>query len=218
MPLPNHALTVNGGCNCGAIRYRVEIPDYDNRPINTYKKASKPGDECRFPMVAIDHCNDCRRATGHLLPFWLVTPITMVSASFALRPASEFTRGRLVSKKVDEDVGRTPWLPAAELYSKDSKHDTYLHFYESSPNRVRSFCSRCGTQMSYAIPEMPEGWPDMLDIVLGTVDREDLEKDGLAPERELWWAKGIPWVQRLSGGGSGGIPRHPLSNINVEVE
>jgi hypothetical protein len=32
---------------------------------------------------------------------------------------------------------------------------------------------------------MPEGWPDMLDILLGTVDREDLDGLALAPERNV---------------------------------
>jgi hypothetical protein len=37
----------------------------------------------------------------------------------------------------------------------------------------------------------------MLDIVLGTVDREDLEKD-LSPERELEHDRGILWIQNFA--------------------
>ena len=35
-------------------------------------------------------------------------------------------------------------------------------------------------------------WPTMLDIWLGTVDREDLERDYMSPERMLWCEKGVP--------------------------
>ena len=61
------------------------------------------------------------------------------------------------------------------------------------------------------------GWPAMIDIWLGTVDREDLEKDYMAPERMLWSAKGIPWVRRLTQSGAGGIPVHPLTKIDKLV-
>jgi hypothetical protein len=216
MPLPDHALTIHGGCNCGAIRYKVEIPDRDQRPLNAYHQANTPDAALRFPMIATDHCNDCRRATGSILPFWIATPLAMVSGSFILRNEAE-SRHKDVPKKIDERLERTPWIPASETFIRDSKYDTYLSFFESSPAHTRSFCSLCGTNLTYAVVPMPQGWPDMLDIVLGTVDREDLEKD-LSPERELWHDRGITWIQNFARNGSGGIPRHPLSDINIVKE
>ena len=68
--------------------------------------------------------------------------------------------------------------------------------------------------IAYAAFPMPDGWPDMLDIVLGTVDREDLELDSLVPERQLWWDKGISWVQKFSESGAMTLPKHPLYKIN----
>lgn len=57
----------------------------------------------------------------------------------------------------------------------------------------------------------------MLDIWLGTVDREDLEKDYMSPERMMWCEKGVPWIRKLSQVGAGGIPEHPLTKIDKSV-
>lgn len=65
---------------------------------------------------------------------------------------------------------------------------------------------------------MPEGWPDMLDIVLGTVDREDLSKEDLRLDRQLWWDYGIGWVRDLVTHGTSEIPRHPDYRVDVLVE
>lgn len=65
---------------------------------------------------------------------------------------------------------------------------------------------------------MPEGWPDMLDIFLGTVDREDLLDGALAPTRQLWWDCGIDWVRDLSIKGAGELPRHPSYKVDEYVQ
>lgn len=64
---------------------------------------------------------------------------------------------------------------------------------------------------------MVEGWPDLFDTLLGTVDRGDLEREWMAPERQCWWSRGVPWVQRLVDGGLG-IPRHPTVKLGEIVE
>ena len=64
---------------------------------------------------------------------------------------------------------------------------------------------------------MPEGWPDMLDILMGTIDREDLENPDLRPERHVWWEKGIEWVKTLFSDGDGGMPKHPLARLTDVV-
>ena len=64
---------------------------------------------------------------------------------------------------------------------------------------------------------MIEGFPDIFDVVLGTFDREDLQKDWLKPDRQLWWDYGIEWVQKMTSGGLS-IPRHPTSKPNEFVE
>ena len=56
----------------------------------------------------------------------------------------------------------------------------------------------------------------MLDILLGTVDREDLDDgDKMAPERELWCDMGVGWIRRFA---RTGIPEHPLSKIDQVID
>lgn len=59
----------------------------------------------------------------------------------------------------------------------------------------------------------------MVDILVGTVDRADLEKEWMKPQRELWWDMGIPWIQELASDGTVkmDMPRHPLWKVNVHV-
>ena len=103
MPLPDHPLTIHGGCNCGAIRYvalqpsilriltliraryKVAVPSHTDRPLHPFSDAQSKGGEVRLPFIAIDHCNDCRRATGAVLPHWFCAPIEIVSGSAVSR-------------------------------------------------------------------------------------------------------------------------------------
>ena len=57
----------------------------------------------------------------------------------------------------------------------------------------------------------------MLDIWLGTVDREDLEQGYMRPERMMWCEKGVPWIRELARSGAGGIPEHPLTKIDQVI-
>ena len=57
----------------------------------------------------------------------------------------------------------------------------------------------------------------MVDIVLGTIDRQDLDKELMAPERQLWWDCGIDWVKSMSVQGIGFLPRHLKFRVNEFV-
>lgn len=61
MPLPEDATIVNGGCNCGAVRYRVAVPQLAGQPLHPLSPA---GARVLLPFLALDYCNDCRRVTG----------------------------------------------------------------------------------------------------------------------------------------------------------
>jgi hypothetical protein len=214
MPLPPTELVVNGGCTCGAIKYKISIPDIEHRQLHPSSSSSSP---VHLPFIAIDHCNDCRSALGTLLPAWICTPVTTVTASVVLR--SQATLSADASKRKEyPDEQRSSRLPATDVFTPGPiSDDSFLTFFESSENRRRSFCGRCGTNLSYAAFPMPEGWPDMLDIVLGTVDREDLEKDALKPERQLWWDYGIDWVKKLTIEGLEALPKHPDYRVDHVV-
>jgi hypothetical protein len=224
MPLPETALTVNGGCNCRAIRYRIDIPALKDRPTQVYPSSNEKTEPVHLPMIVTDHCNDCRRATGTVLPIWLLVPTAMVTASFVLRSTASLDQ--VASKRKDNDPPevRGLWLPGSEAFVRGKANaDSFLTFFESTEGRNRLFCGRCGTPIAYVFfPRMfhpgMEGWVDTLDILSGTVDREDLAKEALAPERQLWWDLGIPWVQRLSDQGMGDLPKHPISDVNELVE
>ena len=58
---------------------------------------------------------------------------------------------------------------------------------------------------------MTAGYPDMFDVLLGTLDREWVEQDWLAPERHFWLSCEIPWVNRILLGG--GLPRYSRSRL-----
>ena len=198
--MPPEPFTITGSCNCRSIRYSIDIPPFSNRPPTVYCSpgASLPPD-AKIPFIAIDHCNDCRRASGAVLPMALVTEASTGQLSFS---AGE-------------------WQPALNLWSMpldQLQQGTTLGHYRSSEGRNRWFCSMCGTMLFYTISEdsIPSewGWPKMLDIWLGTVDREVLEKEWMKPERILWCEKGVPWIRELAKNGAGGVPEHPLTKID----
>lgn len=217
MPLPKDAFVINGGCGCGAVRYKLSIPELSQRPLHPYSQKSGRGEAVRLPMTCVDHCNDCRRATGNLLPLWICVPVAFVTAS-VIRRSSANPDTDPVKRKTAPAEPRGPWAPAKEIFMPGpASSDSFLGFYHSSERRTRSFCGRCGTYLAYSINPMPKGWPDMLDILLGTVDREDLDGHALAPERQLWWDCGIDWVQKLATEGAGGLPIHSDVDVSRDI-
>lgn len=68
--------------------------------------------------------------------------------------------------------------------------------YESSPGCRRGFCSRCGTQLSFAA----EYLPGMIDIAIGSLD----EPHRVPPAFHYWESERLPWL-RLEDR----LPRHP---------
>jgi len=207
MPFPSASFTIHGGCNCRAVRYKIQIPPFSERQIHpaiVNTPAAKEPDACRLPFTAWDHCNDCRSATASLLPAWLCAPASIVTVTCMLAsstqenlanrpdklypglslviPCGKFTNFAEEEGGVSEATITRPGLAFLAPPFSSEVQDTYIRQYESSDKRTRTFCSRCGTNISYNVSPMPEPWPDMLDILLGTIDREDLEK--CADEKE----------------------------------
>lgn len=57
----------------------------------------------------------------------------------------------------------------------------------------------------------------MLDLWLGTIDREDLDDARMRPERQLWCAKGIGWIRDFARRGGDGVPMHPTTKLDELV-
>lgn len=218
MPLPDHDLKIYGGCQCHAIRYRITIPPLSSRPLHPNYKRESSEPPVHLPYIFTDHCNDCRGASGSILPAWICPAVEQVEANFLESPSfQEKDNAPIKVARADghETIGqRGSWLPASEVFSRkmdDRGERTPLSFYESSPGRLRSFCSRCGTNLAYVAEDMP----GMVDFVLGTVDREFLETEALHPERHLWWELGIDWIKELvTHGDLGKKERHRTDDLN----
>lgn len=203
MPLPQHALVLHGGCNCGAVRYRVEIPENSKRPTNPVSNG-----DVTFPVVLTDHCNDCRKALGSILPTWICVPAPMMSC--ILEP--------IVADSDSPPSGDKAWLPVTNFFYPGPQSEKYwLRFYKSSERTTRSFCGKCGTNLTYSIPNLGQGWPDMFDVVLGTLDKGDLENDWMAPDRHCWVSCEIPWISKLTNG-IPSMPRHPSYKLDELAE
>jgi len=247
MPLPKEAFTIRGGCSCSAVRFRITVPDFAERPIHYSIEPSEAaaGDPAtpHLPVVVTDHCNACRSATSSILPAWILTPRAYMTISClpedrgAPQPgpllfdsdAGLLQRRRLAEPDAgggedDTTTARPPYVPAYELLSATTpNHGTWLRFYSSTYDPdgrvkriVRSFCGRCGTNLAYVAHPMPFSLPDMVDVILGTIDREDLEKPFMKPDHQLWWKYGIPWIQNMVKGLDAG--KHPNYRLNQEIE
>ena len=88
------------------------------------------------------------------------------------------------------------WVPASDVFRPNRNGavvpppDSFLAAYRSSIGVTRTFCKRCGTNLTYSRVPM-QGWPGLLEVLMGTIDRGDLEREELRPERHLWWEMGI---------------------------
>jgi hypothetical protein len=80
---------------------------------------------------------------------------------------------------------------------------TYLRHYEGNEGSHRTFCGRCGTHLTFHFSgEQRElskkaGWGPILDVAVGTLDKESVEMEGFRPGHKGWLEYGIPWVVKL---------------------
>ena len=223
MPAPEQPFTVQGGCFCRAIRYRVSVPALSERPLNTFHEGGKDFPSPPLPMICIDHCNDCRRSTGSILPHWMVTPTKYVEVSCIPRSSTVTPTEANAAKtsNEEEEKNRGPWLKSVDMFTAGTaaSSDTWLSFYLSSQGRTRCFCARCGTNVvAHVDPTLlPPGAPHFMAIALGTIDREDLEGHELTAERQFWYDLGIKWIKEISDRGQKDILTHPLWQLHKTI-
>ncbi|KAF4468579.1 hypothetical protein FALBO_4528 [Fusarium albosuccineum] len=234
MPFPDEAVTVTGGCSCGAVRYRIAIPKLEDRPLHPM---TPPSLGFRLPSAITCHCNDCRRATGSFLATGVLDiPSPMLTVS-AISPSSESTivSGRILdvladdydAQKADED--RPPYVPAMDILRADKESKTWLRFFHSTkcgPDLSRSFCARCGTQLCFHFKlaaeycfeaKLPDDWQDFFHLYHGSLDREFLEKDWFAPHSEVNFKYGTPFTKSASATAKGLKCLHKLQGFDEDV-
>lgn len=68
--------------------------------------------------------------------------------------------------------------------------------YASSAQARRSFCARCGTQISFVADYIP----GFVDLAIGSLD----DPDAIAPTFHYWHARRLRWVEFADA-----LPRHP---------
>lgn len=219
--LPDAATTLRGGCGCGAVRYTMRIPDLASRPIFLKAGDSKGQGDLRYPLMLVCHCNDCRRATGSLTSPATMCPVIYITFSLLKRPVDGHDVGVIAEGKVQRlDVDA-----ANAVKQTDATRQTYLQHYQSPTQKPvnRTFCGRCGTPTGNCYYPLPGPFLPSFDILLGTLDRDDLEK--VRPDRHFWWESGVGWVQRWFtqgdtslGGDLKGIPCHPTIHLNEFTE
>nr|KMM68786.1 hypothetical protein CPAG_05110 [Coccidioides posadasii RMSCC 3488] len=226
---PSEPFILTGGCFCKAIRYTINVPQREDRPIlpgavdtrlpplpgqhkHDDDRRSHPRVPTTFPLIGFDHCSDCRHAAGTVVQAWCISPHSWVE--WTVLPLHKNDAG-------EGDVAKPPiHLTTLEACASDGKssvcHETYISHYKSSRDVTRSFCSRCGTTLTYYF-ERPASSPisPLIDITMGSLDEESLEK--IHPERQVWWDSGIGWMKGIMTWGDGGLMRHAKGTLTDEI-
>lgn len=259
--LPPEPLTLHGGCFCKAIRYTIQIPSLEHRPIlpgavdtnvpshlrnhgqlneNASVEETLP---TKFPVVTMDHCQSCRTVSGGIIQCWIISPLEWVKWDLLPREPSQkpsYRHDHAASASDDRasPVQNNPeseiqWLdvPSIEVVARETKmtlttatstatgistENTYMNYLHSTDKVTRTFCSRCGTNLTFFFDRPTSSpVPPIVDITVGSLDAESLS--AIHPDRHGWWASGVPWVQRLFRNGDGGLTRHPTGSMATVV-
>lgn len=198
----------------------------------------------RFPLVDLDHCDSCRRVSAAIIQCWLICPADWVEWSLTPRTGSrseESGEGGLGHKDSDGENSRPDKTagqggdrihistlaavssqPRLEGEARGdsapvARGDTYLARFHSSPDVTRTFCARCGTNLTFFYDRPPSRRvPPVVDITVGSLDPDSLNR--IRPDRHGWWEDGINWVKELLRKGDGGfLIRHPTGAVNRAV-
>ncbi|KAE8446922.1 hypothetical protein EG329_011553 [Mollisiaceae sp. DMI_Dod_QoI] len=215
MPFPSEPLVLRGGCNCTAVRWRMSLPDASERVANPYHTPGTNIGDIRLPTAVVCHCDGCRQATGSLGAYGFTSDMALLELSI-LSKASMPNR-----EKNNDDETRPPYVLAASLMDDPTVVNSgglWLMHYESSPKRDRWFCGRCGTQIAIAASKdaiPPEwGWPRVVNIWAGTMDRNLLENDWCRPDHIMDCSIAIPWIRDYVKHGAKDAQEHPFIMID----
>ncbi len=200
--LPKEPLTLTGGCFCGACRYTVSVPALEDRPLHPTAKptptSATKSVETRVPVIDIDHCNNCRRTSGAIVQIWFICPTDWVKWEL------QTTSGDTHAFSTAEAVGPEP-----------KGGSTQLKRFQASDRATRSFCGKCGTNLTY-YSHKRYGPEAVVDIAVGSMDQDSLEL--AKPDRHGWWDSGTGWIQDLVTKGNEGLIKPSTGDMSQVVE
>jgi hypothetical protein len=207
--LPREAVTLTGGCYCKAIRYTVNVPAWDERPpipgaLDTPVSATEKI-QTRLPIVDIDHCGNCRAQAGCLVQCWLIVPVGWVE--WDLVTTDGLDRSRHLS--TPDAVG--------PVDTNDASLATFISRFCCTETATRSFCSRCGTNLSYLSHKRLNTPQAFVDITVGSLDPDSIVL--ARPDRHGWWDSGVEWIKSLLSRGDGGyMIKHQTGDVTQAVK
>ena len=200
--LSKETLTLTGGCFCGACRYTVSVPVLEDRPLHPTAKptpiSSTESVETRIPVIDIDHCETCRRASGAIIQVWFICPADWVKWEL------QSTAGATTTYSTADAVGPEP-----------NDQSTHLKRFQATDRATRSFCGKCGTNLTY-YSHKRHGPQAVVDIAVGSMDEESLTL--AKPDRHGWWDSGFGWIKDLVWKGSGFLVKHPTGDMAQVIE
>ncbi|KAF3491417.1 uncharacterized protein GIQ15_00934 [Arthroderma uncinatum] len=209
MALPPDALELKGGCLCKAVRYIIKVPHAEKRGVARVMMSAKPTDtqgesednngkpayvNFDFPLLSLDHCSDCRHAAGTPAQAWIICPQEWIEWDVELLSPSKdgVERVKQTTLEACSKDGRGLY----EDKSNSSQVSTYQAKYPSSEDVTRTFCSRCGTNLTY-FAKRPASDPNgvIVDVTIGSMDDES---SAIAPpNRQAWCDSGVGWFKQL---------------------
>jgi hypothetical protein len=207
--LPKEAVTLTGGCYCKAIRYAIKVPAWQDRPpvphaIETPISATEKV-QTRLPIVDLDHCNNCRQQAGCLIQCWFIVPVSWVEWDLLTKQSSS---AETLHQSTVEAVG-----PVNEGKSPPS---TFVSRFSCTDRATRSFCSRCGTNLTYVSHKRLDTAAAFVDVTVGSLDPNSLEM--AKPDRHGWWDSGVEWIKNLLSKGDGGFMiKHQTGDVTKAI-
>ncbi|KIX08372.1 uncharacterized protein Z518_03028 [Rhinocladiella mackenziei CBS 650.93] len=217
--LPKEALILTGGCYCQAIRYTINVPAWDHRPpipdaLETPISATERI-QTRMPLVDIDHCNTCRQVSGAVVQCWFISPVGWVE--WDLLPKEGTTSHMTGDKRADQTIHLSTIEAVGPLREDGTSPSTYVARFCCTDRATRTFCSRCGTNLTYLSHKRMNTPMAFVDVTVGSLDRESLKL--AKADRHGWWDFGMDWVKSLLRNGDGGFMiRHHTGDVTKAVE
>jgi hypothetical protein len=199
--LPKYPLTLTGGCFCGACRYTISVPALVDRPLDPTAKPTPisftESVETRIPVIDIDHCQTCRRTSGAIFQVWFICPADWVK--WDLQTSS----------------GTTTFATADAVGPEPKDESTHLKRLQATDRATRSFCGKCGTNLTY-YSHKRHGQDAVVDIAVGSMDQESLEF--AKPDRHGWWDSGTDWIRDLVTKGNSFLVKHSTGDMSQVVD